>query len=142
MPQPTVTPGRKRPRAFVGARALALSRHAAAGLARALRHRVAPHVMRLGRAERGAAALEFAMVGSIFVVLLLNVVDFALVIWARMEVNYAAEAGAQAAFKTCASGTMPATANCANLSTAVATAAQSTSLGTAVTLASSSPSEA
>jgi hypothetical protein len=49
--------------------------------------------------------------------------------------------GAQAAFKLCAGGNPPALTNCTGLSTAVTTAAQSTSLGTGVTVASGYPGE-
>jgi hypothetical protein len=59
-----------------------------------------------------------------------------------MQVENATEVAAQAALKTCgSSNTLPATINCANLLTAVQTAMQSTSLGTAVTLQNGSPSE-
>lgn len=80
----------------------------------------------------GASAIEFALIGSIFVVLLLNVVDFAMLIWSRMQVDYAAAAAAQAAYNTCSPGNMPAKANCPSLDSVVQTAAQSTSLGGAV----------
>jgi hypothetical protein len=61
-----------------------------------------------------------------------------------MQVDYAAQMGAQAAYVTCASGPLPAMSNCTNLNNAVSTAIQSTSLGNGVSLTSSpsSPSEA
>jgi hypothetical protein len=59
-----------------------------------------------------------------------------------MEVENATEMGAQAAWKTCDTSHLPATQNCASLTSAVTTAIQSTSLGTHVTLQSGSPSEA
>ena len=59
-----------------------------------------------------------------------------------MEVENATEVAAQAALKTCGSGsTLPATTNCANLLSAITNAMQSTSLSTAVTLQNGSPSE-
>ncbi len=97
---------------------------------------------RLFRARRGNAAIEFALIGSIFAVLLLNIVDFAFLIWSQMEVDHAAEAGVQAAYNTCSSGTMPATTNCPTMNSVITNAAQSTSLGSSVTLASGSPAEA
>ena len=96
---------------------------------------------RLGGDRQGASAVEFALIGSIFIVLLLNVVDFATLIWARMQVDYAAAAAAQAAYNTCSPGPMPATANCPTLNTVAETAARSTSLGNAVSVASGSPLE-
>jgi len=111
------------------------------GLLQPARHRIARHVSGFGRDEGGAAAIEFALIGSIFAVLLLNVVDFGFLIFAQMEVDYASEVGAQAAYTTCSPGTMPAKTNCATLNSVVTAAAQSTSLGTGVSLASGSPSE-
>jgi Flp pilus assembly protein TadG len=96
---------------------------------------------RLGTTCDGAAAIEFALFGTIFVVLLLNTVDFAFLIWSQMEVDYAAESGVQAAYNTCSSGTLPATTNCGTMNSVITTAAQSTSLGTSVTLASGYPAE-
>jgi Flp pilus assembly protein TadG len=88
----------------------------------------------LARSRDGNALIEFALIGSIFSVILLNVVDFAVMIWAQMQVDYAAQAGVQAAYNTCAPGTMPATTNCVGLPTAVSAAAQSTSLGSVFNL--------
>jgi hypothetical protein len=60
-----------------------------------------------------------------------------------MEVENAAQVGAQAAWKTCydSSSMLPATQNCAGLNTAITTAIQSTSLGTSVSVADSYPTE-
>jgi Flp pilus assembly protein TadG len=91
--------------------------------------------------DDGNVTIEFAFVASILVVMVMNILDFSLLIWAHMEVDYAAQMGAQAAYKTCSTGTLPATTNCASLNTAVTTAIQATSLGTAVTLASGNPTE-
>jgi len=110
-------------------------------LSRTPAQRLGRHISRLAAGRAGNAAIEFALIGSIFSVMLLNVVDFAFLIWSQMEVDYAAEAGVQAAYTTCSPGTMPATTNCATLDTVVTAAAQSTSLGSHVSLASGSPSE-
>jgi Flp pilus assembly pilin Flp len=99
---------------------------------------------RLTRDRQGASAVEFALIGSILFVLLLNVVDFSRLIWSQMQVEFAAAAGAQAAYNTCSPGPVPATdiSKCPTLNNAVMTAAQSTSLGTAVSLVGGAPSEA
>jgi len=89
----------------------------------------------------GNAVIEFAFVAPVLVVLIMNIFDFSALIWDKMEVDYSAQMGAQAAYKTCSTGTMPAKSNCSGLTTAVTTAVQSTSLGTGVNLATGSPSE-
>lgn len=93
--------------------------------------------------RRGTAAVEFALAATLLVVALLNAVDFGYYMYQRMEVENAAEAGAQAAWKTCSdqSTMLPATENCANLTTAITAAIQNTSLGTAIALTSGSPTE-
>ena len=91
--------------------------------------------------DAGNALIEFAFVAPILVTLLLNLFDFSSLIWAKMETDYSAQIGAQAAFKSCAGGTMPAMTNCAGLNATVTTAAQSTSLGSNVSLASGYPTE-
>ena len=97
----------------------------------------------LRRSVSGTAAIEFALVALVLVPVLLNVVDFSFLIWGQMEVDNAAEMGAQAAYTTCStSGSTPATTNCASLNTVVTTAIQSTSLGNSVSLATGYPSEA
>jgi Flp pilus assembly protein TadG len=89
----------------------------------------------------GNVMIEFAFVAPILVVLIMNILDFSSLIWDQMEVDYSAQMGAQAAYKTCSTGTLPATSKCSGLNTAVTTATQSTSLGTRVALATGSPSE-
>ena len=92
--------------------------------------------------QRGVAAIEFGIFSILLFASLANVTDVSIYIYQRMEVENATEVAAQAALKACGSGsTLPATTNCANLLTAITTAMQSTSLGTAVTLQSGSPSE-
>jgi hypothetical protein len=91
--------------------------------------------------EAGNALIEFAFVAPILVTLLINLFDFSALIWARMETDYSAQVGAQAAFKSCAGGTMPAMTNCSGLNATVTTAVQSTSLGSNVSLASGYPTE-
>jgi len=91
----------------------------------------------------GSAAIEFAS-ASIFLVLgALNAIDFGYYMYQRMEVEYAAQAGAQAAWKTCYDTTsmLPATQNCTGLNTAITAAIHATSLGTNLSLQSGYPTE-
>jgi Flp pilus assembly protein TadG len=85
--------------------------------------------------------IEFALVAPILVMLLLNLFDFSSLIWDRMQTDYAAQMGAQAALKTCAGGTLPAIGNCSGLNTAIANAIHGTSLGSGVSLTSGYPTE-
>jgi hypothetical protein len=93
--------------------------------------------------EDGNVVIEFALVAPILVVLIVNILDFSSLIWDQMEVDYSAQMGAQAAYKTCSAGTLPAklNSNCPTLTFAVTTAVQATSLGTGVTLTSGYPTE-
>jgi len=97
----------------------------------------------LCRDTRGTAAIEFAGAATLLVAGLLNAVDMGFYEYRRMEVENAAQVGAQAAWKTCydPSYMLPATQNCSGLTNAITTAIQSTSLGTAVSLASGYPTE-
>jgi Flp pilus assembly protein TadG len=108
--------------------------------------KLAPRLARRTRAawadERGVAAIEFGIFSILLFASLANVTDVSIYIYQRMQVENATEVAAQAALKTCGNASsLPATINCANLLTAVTTAMQSTSLGTAVTLQNGSPSE-
>jgi len=94
---------------------------------------------RYRRSQRGAAAVEFAIVMTLITIPILNVVDLAFYAWDRMQVDNAAQMGAQAAWATCSlASNLPATvgSNCSGMSAAVTTAVQSTSLGTGVTVSS------
>jgi Flp pilus assembly protein TadG len=93
--------------------------------------------------RRGTAAIEFAAALLFLVIGLLNAIDMGFYEYKRMEVENAAQVGAQAAWKTCydTSSMLPATVHCAGLNTAIAAAIQSTSLGTGVSLASGYPTE-
>lgn len=93
------------------------------------------------REQRGAAGVEFALVLTLLTIPILNVVDLALYAWDRMQVDNAAQMAVQAAWATCKlSSNLPATpnsyANCPAMPAAVTTAAQSTRLGTNVTVSS------
>jgi uncharacterized membrane protein len=91
----------------------------------------------------GAAAVEFAAAATLLVIGLLNSVDLGYYMYQRMEVENAAQVGAQVAWKTCPDPTsmLPATVNCAGLNDAITNAIQATSLGTAVSLMSGYPAE-
>src|SRR5215472_7282160 len=103
--------------------------------------RITKQITGLRSDRRGLAAIEFAMFASLISLGMLNVTDIAVYVYKRMQVEYATQAGAQAAWHTCDINHLPATTNCSGLNTAVTNAVQSTSLGTNVTLQSGSPSE-
>ena len=94
------------------------------------------------RDRRGTAAIEFAGAATLLVVGLLNAVDFGYYMYQRMEVENAAQVGAQAALKTCNQSTLlPATQNCSGLNAAITAAIATTSLAASVQLASGYPTE-
>jgi uncharacterized membrane protein len=101
-------------------------------------------MLRLFRHDNGGtAAVEFG-VSALFLVLgLLNAVDLGYYTYRRMEVENAAQVGAQTAWKTCndISSMLPATQKCPGLNAAIAAAIQSTSLGNTVSLADGYPVE-
>ena len=93
---------------------------------------------RYKRDARGAAAAELALVLPLLTIPTLNVIDLASYFYDKMELDNAAQAAAQSAWATCASSSanLPATVNCSGLSNAATTAAQSTGLGTGITVTS------
>jgi Flp pilus assembly protein TadG len=93
------------------------------------------------RDDRGAATIEVALTSLFMVYSVMNVTDLSIYAYARMQVQNAAQMGAQAAYETCGSNDVPATSKCTGLSAAVTRGVQSTSLGTSVTLVSGSPAE-
>ena len=90
--------------------------------------------------QRGVAAIEFGVFAMLLAASLANVADVSIYIYQRMQVENATEIAVQAALKTCATS-LPATTNCPNLLSAMQTAMQSTSLGSAVTFQNGSPAE-
>jgi hypothetical protein len=72
---------------------------------------------------------------------MLNALDVADYIYRRMQVENAAQMGAQAAWKTCDPTKLPATKFCSGLGAAIVAAVQSTSLGNGVALTPGSLSE-
>jgi Flp pilus assembly protein TadG len=91
--------------------------------------------------RRGVSGIEFGLVGGSLCLLLLNGVDVARYFYSRMQVENAAQMGAQAAWKSCDPAKLPAKTQCSGLTNAVTAAVQSTSLGSKVSLRSGSPSE-
>ncbi len=97
--------------------------------------------------SEGAAAVELALITPMLVVAMLNIVDVSVYAYNRMQVQNAAQMGAEAAWATCNENTpseLPATNTtaCPNLQTAVSSAITKTMLGSKVTLSASSPAEA
>ena len=93
--------------------------------------------------HRGVAGIEFALVAGTLCILLLNGIEVARYAYTVMQVQNAAQIGAQAAWKACdPTKELPATTKCPALKTAVATAIQSTTLGANVKLPTGSPTEA
>jgi Flp pilus assembly protein TadG len=100
-------------------------------------------LLSFGRDTRGVAAVEFSIAATMTIVGILNAVDVGLYEYRRMQVENAAQVGAQAAWKACydTSSMLPATTKCTALNNAITAAIQSTSLGTAVSLSSGYPQE-
>lgn len=92
--------------------------------------------------RRGTAAIEFGAGAMFLIVGVLNAVDMGLYEYKRMEVENAARAAVQVAWKSCNdSSLLPATMNCSGLSAAITAAIQGTTLGTTVSVASGYPME-
>lgn len=89
---------------------------------------------RLRADERGVAAVEMGLIGSVLIIAALNAIDVGRYAFETGEVNAAAQAGAQAAYVACDPSKTPATLNCPELEGAVTKAIQATRLGDAVTL--------
>ena len=97
---------------------------------------------RLATDTSGLATIEFAMASTVLMLSLLNGLEVARWSFQKMEVANAAHSAAHAAWNACDTKHLPAKTKCAGLTTAVNNGLQSTSLGTAVTLTSTSyPSE-
>ncbi|MBF9235454.1 TadE/TadG family type IV pilus assembly protein [Microvirga alba] len=89
------------------------------------------------------AGIEFALVAGVLCFLLLNGIEVARYAYIVMQVQNAAQVGAQSAWKACdPTKELPAKILCPGLSAAIARAIKSTSLGDGVTLQPNSPSEA
>jgi Flp pilus assembly protein TadG len=102
--------------------------------------RLAKTLLRLVHDQDGAAAVETAMIGSMFVMLVLNTVEIGRYGYQGMQLANAAQAGAHAAVVVCDPDEMPATTDCPEFSSSVSAAISASSLGAAVTL-SGTPTE-
>jgi Flp pilus assembly protein TadG len=96
--------------------------------------------MRFWRDERGAAAAEFALILTLLAIPILNVVDLGNYVYQRMQLDNAAQVGAQAVWAAVGGSNcktpVTVSGNCPNLSTTIGTAMQSTPLGSNVILIS------
>jgi Flp pilus assembly protein TadG len=91
--------------------------------------------------DHGAAAAETAIFVLVLAPIVLNLAELGIYVYKRMQVENAAQAGAQAAWATCAKPPASAT-NCPYIASAVLAAVQGTSLGTDVTWSNSPASTA
>jgi Flp pilus assembly protein TadG len=91
--------------------------------------------------ERGVAAIEFSFFAALLCFGLLNTADIGIYIYKRMELENAAQTAAEWVLNNCSPNNLPATTQCANLTSNITNAMQSTSLGNQITLASGSPAE-
>jgi Flp pilus assembly protein TadG len=89
----------------------------------------------------GLAAIEFGFIATFLCFAGLNAADLAIYERDRLQVENAAQMGAQAAFVTCPLDKVPATLDCPGMNAAVTTGVQSTGLGASVSLADGYPSE-
>jgi Flp pilus assembly protein TadG len=103
--------------------------------------RLALAVRRLAGDRQGAATIEVALTSLFMVYSVMNVADISIYAYTRMQVQNAAQMGAQAVYEACGSNDLPATSECADINAAVLRGIQSTALGNRVTLKSGSPTE-
>ena len=93
------------------------------------------------RETRGAAAVEMALTVTLLTIPLLNITDLALYAYQRMQVENAAQMGAQQAWTNCSTASAF-TSGCPDPNALVTAAIRSTSLGNGVTMASGYPTAA
>src|SRR4051794_37720113 len=88
------------------------------------------------RSEAGSAAFELALWLGVITLPLLNAVDLGMYAYQRMQVEQAAQMATQAAFNLCSQGaaSTPLLTKCLGLVAATAGGAQSTALGSNVTV--------
>lgn len=85
----------------------------------------------------GAAAVETALTLGLLLIPMMGLFDIGLYAFDRMQVENAAQMAVQSAFNACSQGVAaPLLTNCTNLSGAVTSGAQSTSLGANVSVTS------
>jgi Flp pilus assembly protein TadG len=104
---------------------------------RTRRARRASSLRRFLRGDLGAAAAELALLAPVMIFPLLSVVDLAAYSLQKMQVEHAAEAGAQAIRGACGPQQTPVTKSCTTgLASKISAGAQSTSLGDDVSVTS------
>ena len=96
---------------------------------------------RLFADKSGLATVEFAVASSVLTVGLLNGLEVARWSLQKMEVANAVHSATLAAWNACDTKHLPAKSSCTGLTSAINSGLQTTSLGTAVTLASGYPTE-
>src|SRR5579863_6244611 len=85
------------------------------------------------RNERGAAAVEFAVILSLLVIPLLNAIDLGVYAFDYMEVRHAAQSAAQSVWAGCSPNQLvPAALSCPNYTNAAVNTAYGTPLQTNV----------
>lgn len=84
--------------------------------------------------QRGVAAVEMALFGTLVVGALLNVVEIGRYAYMSTQVTSAGQAGAYATLASCPATETPVTTNCNGVEEAVTTAIEGTSLGDAISL--------
>lgn len=105
------------------------------------------NILRYWREQRGAAAIEFAIILSLLVVPMMSVVDVGVYTFSKIQVENAAQSAAQTLWATCTSASnwpfsnyctqiQTGTSTTMSVSAAVTSAAQQTSLGSNVTVSS------
>jgi TadE-like protein len=98
--------------------------------------RLSARLRGLGSDDRGVAAIETALVGSLLVAALMNVVEVSRYAYVSAQVAAATQAAAQSAAVACDPNETPATVNCPELEDAVVAALHGSSLGEDIDLAS------
>ncbi|MBV9527189.1 TadE/TadG family type IV pilus assembly protein [Sphingomonas sp.] len=88
----------------------------------------------------GLATIEFAIASSVLMLGLLNGLETARYSFQKMEVANAVHAAAHAAWNACDTKHLPALSKCTTVNTAINNGIQSTSLGSAVTLSTTTVS--
>ena len=94
------------------------------------------------RDDRGVVSVEFALAAVVIMTAMLNAADVGGYVYQSMQVESAAQMGAQTALQTCTATQLPATTMCSGLTSRIVGAVASTSLGSAVTLDGDQPAEA
>jgi Flp pilus assembly protein TadG len=91
--------------------------------------------------KSGLATIEFALASTALTIGLLNGLEVARWSLQRMQMANAVHSATLAVWNACDTKHLPAISNCSGLNSAISTGLQTTSLGTAVTLATNYPQE-